>query len=33
VEIEFQPSLLDVEPPSFDRSFSRLERIWLDETS
>ncbi len=29
----FQPSLLDLEAPSFDRSFSRLERIWLDGTS
>jgi len=33
VETPFQPSLLDSEPPSFDRSFSRLERILLDETS
>ncbi len=33
VETPFQPSLLDGETPSFDRSFSRLERIRLDETS
>ena len=33
METPFQPSLLDSEPPSFDRSFSRLERILLDETS
>jgi alkylated DNA repair dioxygenase AlkB len=30
----FQPSLFDAaEPPSFDGSYARLERIWLDETS
>jgi alkylated DNA repair dioxygenase AlkB len=33
VETPFQPSLLDDAPPSFDRSFSGLERIPLDETS
>ncbi len=33
METPFQPSLLDSEPPSFDRTFSRLERIHLDETS
>jgi hypothetical protein len=33
VETPFQTSLLDAEAPSFDRSFSRLERIPLDETS
>ncbi len=33
METPFQPSLLDAEPPAFDRSFSRLERIPLDETS
>jgi alkylated DNA repair dioxygenase AlkB len=33
VETPFQPSLLDSEPPSFDRSLSRLERIALDERS
>jgi alkylated DNA repair dioxygenase AlkB len=31
--VDFQPSLLDAAAPSFDRTFSRLERIWLDETS
>ncbi|HEX9051576.1 MAG TPA: alpha-ketoglutarate-dependent dioxygenase AlkB [Anaeromyxobacter sp.] len=29
----FQPSLLDAGAPSFDRTFSRLERIRLDGTS
>ncbi len=29
----FQPSRRDDAPPSFDRTFSRLERIRLDETS
>ena len=33
METPFQPSLLDSEPPSFDRSLSRLERIALDERS
>jgi alkylated DNA repair dioxygenase AlkB len=33
VETPFQPSLLDAAPPSFDATFSRLERIRLDETS
>jgi alkylated DNA repair dioxygenase AlkB len=28
-----QPSLFDVEPLTFDRTFSRLERIHLDETA
>lgn len=33
MDTPFQPSLLDADAPSFDRSFSRLERIWLDATS
>ena len=33
METPFQPSLLDADAPAFDRSFSRLERIRLDETS
>jgi alkylated DNA repair dioxygenase AlkB len=33
VDAPFQPSLLDADAPSFDRSFSRLERIALDGTS
>lgn len=33
METPFQPSLLDSEPPSFDRAFSRLERLHLDDTS
>ncbi len=33
VDTPFQPSLLDGSEPAFDRAFSRLERISLDETS
>jgi alkylated DNA repair dioxygenase AlkB len=33
VETPFQPSLLEDEPPAFERACSRLERIWLDATS
>ena len=31
VPVSFQPSLFGAEPPSFDRSFSALERLDLDE--
>ncbi|MDQ4144133.1 MAG: alpha-ketoglutarate-dependent dioxygenase AlkB [Actinomycetota bacterium] len=32
-DVTWQPSLLDAEEPSFDESFSRLERIDLDPTA
>lgn len=33
MDTPFQPSLLDAEAPAFDGTFSRLERLLLDETS